>query len=231
VVGVVRTALAGAAAAGLLAVGYSRWGRAQQLTWGAAADEAGAVLPGDELVPRAVVQSTRAITIRATPAEVWPWVAQLGQGRGGFYSYDWMENLVGCRIVSADDIEPAWQDIAVGDDFRLHPDMALRVALVDPPQAFAAIGAEPAGQDLADPQVPFDMSWAFVLRPLGSDGTRLLVRERYDCRTTAAQILLEPLTAASFVMSRKMLQGIRDRAERPLAAPPLEARAAEPNHA
>ncbi|MEK8226829.1 hypothetical protein NKG05_13190 [Oerskovia sp. M15] len=90
------------------------------------------MLPGDELVPAADVVATRAITIAAPPREVWRWVLQLGQGRGGFYSYEWLENLVGCEIRNADRIEPQWQRLAVGDEVRLHPAVALRVAAIVP---------------------------------------------------------------------------------------------------
>ena len=87
--------------------------------WGATADEIGRALPGDDLVPTPRQRYTRAITINASSDAIWPWLAQMGQGRGGLYSYDWLENLIGCDIHSVDWIVPAFQDLQVGDAVRL----------------------------------------------------------------------------------------------------------------
>src|SRR6266581_5299442 len=103
---------------------------ARQRRWGATDDEVNLTLPGDELVSHADLTATRAITIHATATQVWPWIAQLGQGRGGFYSYDFLENLVGCDIHSADRIVLEWQDVRIGDEIRLAPQVALTVALL-----------------------------------------------------------------------------------------------------
>jgi hypothetical protein len=107
----------GAAAAYLLAV------RSQQLRWGATGEERAATLAGDDLMANPDLTATRAITVHAAADQVWPWIAQLGQGRGGFYSYDALENLVGCNIHSADQIVPEWQAINVGDQVKLHPEV------------------------------------------------------------------------------------------------------------
>ena len=92
--------------------------RTTVLTWGATPDEAARSLAGDELLAHADVVSTRAVTIDAPPADVWPWLVQMGSGRGGAYTYDWVENLFGLGMRSADTIHPEWQDLGVGD---LHP--------------------------------------------------------------------------------------------------------------
>jgi len=186
------------------------------LRWGASDDECAKSLPGDELLPRADLVATRAITIRVPREQLWPWVAQMGQGRGGLYSYDALENLIGCDMHSADRVVAEWQDVAPGDAFRLHPDVALEVAAVEPGRALVIKGGVPMG----DAAPPYDFSWAFVLEDLepvpGSPGvTRLLVRERYGYLRRWAPLLVEPVEAVSFVMSRKMLQGIRQRAEGP----------------
>ena len=89
--------------------------------------ESGDLLPDDELIAAPDLTATGAITVRAPAGEVWPWVAQLGQGRGAFYSYDFLENLAGYDIHSADRVAE-WQDIKTGDEVRLHPDVALGVA-------------------------------------------------------------------------------------------------------
>jgi hypothetical protein len=114
-------ALASALAAGALL-------RARCLPWGTTDEEVTTALPGDGLIPHADLTATRAVSVRAGADVVWPWIAQLGQGRGGFYSYDFLENLVGCDIHSADRIVPAWQNIAVGDEVRLAPAVGLVVA-------------------------------------------------------------------------------------------------------
>lgn len=147
---------------------------------------------------------------------MWPWLAQMGQGRGGLYSYDWLENLVGCQIVSASQLVQEWQHPAVGDDFRLHPDVALQVAVVDPPRALVARGAVSAtGQDASDePAMPYDFTWAFVLLPERSERARLVVRERYRYLSPWARPLVETVSVASFIMTERMLRGVRDRVER-----------------
>jgi hypothetical protein len=119
--------------------------RARQRRWGATDDEVNRTLPGDDLISHADLTATRAITIHATAAQVWPWIAQLGQGRGGFYSYDFLENLVGCDIHSADRIVPEWQRIDIGAQVKLAPQVALNVALVVPARALVLRGGIPMG--------------------------------------------------------------------------------------
>jgi hypothetical protein len=133
------TVMAGAAATGVLLA--RRW----QLRWGATAQELAGPLPGDELIAEPDLTATRALTVRAPAARVWPWIAQLGQGRGGLYSYDFLENLIGCDIHSADRVVREWQDIKAGDEVRLHPDVALEVAAVDPGLSLVLRSAVPTG--------------------------------------------------------------------------------------
>ncbi|MEO8750097.1 MAG: SRPBCC family protein [Allobranchiibius sp.] len=179
------------------------------LRWGATDDEVHTTLPGDQLMSDADLTATRAITIRANSAQVWPWLAQLGQGRGGFYSYDRLENLAGCDIRSADRIIAQWQSVEVGDDVHPHPDMGLVVAQVEPGRALVLSGGVPVGSAPA----PYAFTWAFVLRE-GPDGTtRLVVRERYRYTRWWTALLVEPVEAVSAVMSQRMLRGIRERAE------------------
>lgn len=182
-----------------------------QLRWGATTAEAEGGLPGDDIVATADLQSTRAITIAAPAEAVWPWLAQMGQGRGGLYSYDFLENLAGLDIHSASRIHPEWQDIKAGDRFHLAPAASadLEVGLVD--RGKALVLRVPAGS----PPGPFDFSWAFVLQPQSGGTARLLVRERYAYRQWWARCLVEAVEVASFVMSRRMLHGIRSRAEGP----------------
>ena len=181
-----------------------------QARWGATEAEAAEELPGDDVVPAAGLLTTRAVDIAAPPGLVWPWIAQLGQGRGGFYSYDVLENLAGCDIHSAEHIVPEWQDVAVGDEVRLAPEVGLEVAVVSPPEHLVLHGAVAPGM----PAPPYDFTWAFVLRPTPDGGTRLLVRERYGWERPWVRPLVEAVQVASFVMTERMLRGIRDRAER-----------------
>ena len=203
------TAIGGAAVAGVLAI--RRW----QLRWGATGQEAGGSLPGDDIIANPDLTATRAITIDTPAGQVWPWIAQLGQGRGGFYSYDFLENLAGCDIHSADRIVPSWQDVGPGDQVRLAPQVALAVAAVEPGRSLVLRGGVPMGNT----PPPYDFSWAFVLEGEPGGATRLLVRERYAFLRPWARVLVEPVEAVSFVMSQKMLRGIRDRAERSAPAP------------
>jgi hypothetical protein len=188
---------------------YALFGRSRQLRWGATELDPTDPLPGDDLIRRSDLTATRAISIRAAPDEAWPWIAQLGQGRGGLYSYDLLENLAGCDMHSANRIVPEWQGVAVGDEVKLHPDVALRVVGVEPGRSLVLRGGVPMGNT----PPPYDFTWAFVLREQPDGTTRLLVRERYGYTAPWASLLVEPVAAISFVMSEKMLRSIRDRAE------------------
>jgi hypothetical protein len=188
--------------------------RFRYLRWGATDQEVGGSLPGDDLIPNADMIATRAITIHASADQVWPWIAQLGQGRGGFYSYDRLENLVGCNIHSSNRILREWQDIKVGDEIRLAPQVGLVVAFVEQGRSLVLRGGIPIGKRAA----PYDFTWAFALRGESDVTTRLLVRERYTYTRAWARLIVEPTELLSFAMSQKMLRGIRDLAERTAAA-------------
>jgi hypothetical protein len=188
---------------------YVLLARRRQLRWGATDQELSGSLPGDDLIPRADITATRAITIRAAADGVWPWIAQLGQGRGGFYSYDFLENLVGCDIHSSDRIAPEWQDAEVGDEVRLAPAVGLVVASMERGRSLVLRGGIPMGNIPA----PYDFTWAFALRDESDETTRLLVRERYAYTQPWARLIVEPTQVLSFVMTHKMLRGIKDRAE------------------
>jgi hypothetical protein len=203
----VTTALGGVAAAYVLVA------RPAHLSWGATDQESAEPLSGDHLIENADLSATRAISIRASADQVWPWIAQLGQGRGGFYSYDFLENLVGCDIHSANRIVPEWQDVRVGDEVKFSPEVGLVVALLERGRSLVLRGGIPLGNTAP----PYDFTWAFTLRDDPDETTRLLVRERYAYKRRWARFLIEPVEAVSFVMSQKMLRGIRDRAERAAA--------------
>lgn len=181
--------------------------RAAWLHFGATEAELDGELPGDDLVEHANLVATRAVTIAAPREEVWRWVVQIGADRAGFYSYDGLENLVGCGVSSADQVEERWQHLAPGDRVYLHPSTWLAVAEATPDRALVLHGAGP------DAPMP-DFTWAFVLNRAQRGGTRLVIRERYGYRSGWDGLLVEPVSFVSFVMTEKMMRGIRDRAER-----------------
>lgn len=215
--------LVGAAA---LSVVTARW---SALHWGATTEESREPLPGDELIADPGLVATRAITIEALPEMVWPWVVQIGADRGGFYSYDRIENLVGCNLRSVKTVVPEWQHLGPGDLVRLHPQVALTVVSVEPDHSLVLRAAPPTNRDRAGseatppdgirprgatPDAPYDFTWAFVLRRHPHTATRLITRERFGYTHRWSPLLVEPVSAASSLMSQKMLRGIRDRAER-----------------
>lgn len=184
-----------------LACAYPRLLRPAILTWGASAEEAAAPLPGDELLPDPDRSSTRAITIDAPPDAVWPWLVQMGPApRAGAYTYDWIENLLGLDMHSADRVLPEFQEPRLGEEIG-YGQNRMRVALVEPPRAFAWLSAD--GNWL----------WSFVLEER-SGGTRLLSRNRFNLPSLGARAAMVPVEIGSLPMERKMLLGIRERAER-----------------
>jgi hypothetical protein len=185
--------------------------RPWHLTWGATASEVESAWTGDHLIPHPMGECTHAITIHRPAAAVWPWLAQIGQGRGGFYSYAWLENLLGCRMENADRIMPEHQQLHVGDPILMHPSAPpLTVAILEPGRALVLVATE--AQDGLE---VVSGTWAFFLRDLGERAARLVVRTRWTwvpglLRWIGHRAGLEP---AHFVMERRMLLGIKRRAE------------------
>ncbi|BEL06012.1 hypothetical protein Q0Z83_042030 [Actinoplanes sichuanensis] len=192
-------------AAGVAAAAYSPPARRWYLTWGATSEEAAGSLPGDELLAEPALQSTRAITIDAPPTAVWPWLVQMGSGRGGAYTYDWIENLFGLDMHSADQIVPQFQQLAVGDVLPLGPDgPGVRVAIFRPATTLSFRSEDG------------NWVWTFHLSPDGL-GTRLISRNRIAAPAAswanrmATRFVMEP---GSLIMERRMLLGIKERVER-----------------
>jgi hypothetical protein len=132
-------AAAGSAAAVLGPISYLLFFRRWCLTWGAREGEVSAKLPGDELLADAGLVTTRAVAVDAPPEAIWPWLAQMGSGRGGAYSYDWIENLLGLNMHSASEILPEYQNVKVGDELPLGSGgPAMYVEVADSPHAFVA---------------------------------------------------------------------------------------------
>lgn len=178
--------------------------------WGTTADERSLTLPGDEREPNANYRIDHGITIHAPAAAVWPWLAQLGQDRGGFYSYDWLERAFGDHVHNADRIHPEWQAIERGDLVRATQRSYLGGRLGD-------IGWKVA--DVIPGRALILENWgAFVVQPIDSTTSRLIVRTRGAGNPSFLGLVLGPLNVfvfepAHFIMQREMLRGIRDRAE------------------
>ena len=204
--------------------------------WGMDPEEAARTLPGDEVVSNAPVSDTRGITIDAPPAEVWPWLVQMGFGRAGWYSYDALD----MKGRSADRILPDLQALAVGDVMPTHPGGGFEVRVLEPghalvlylddvlvrSQAATAAGGTDrtpanlqAGGALMGAAQPseFHASWAFVLEPIGDGRTRLVERLRIQFTggdRPWTKITLPWMGFGVFLMVRRQLIGIRDRVER-----------------
>ncbi len=173
--------------------------------WGATKEEVAMELPGDELAPDAKDVDTRAITIHAPASDVWKWIVQIGQGRGGFYSYTWIENaLFGCDIQNTNYILDQYQTLNVGDVIRLSKN--------DTPPPMPVLAVEPGKRlTLGGP----DWLETFYLVEQGKTLTRLIVRTRMDWDGVGGWLGTRLLVApGDFIMEQKMLRGIRERAER-----------------
>lgn len=179
---------------------YAKFLRRPIVNWGATDDEVAANLPGDPLIEYADGVSTRAITIDAPAAAVWPWLAQMGPApRGGAYTYDWIENLLGLNMHSVNRVLPNFQSPQVGDQIGLGPNV-MRVEAVDPERALVWRSADG------------NWVWAFSLIEQAS-GTRLISRNRFRLPRLIDRIGMVPMEPGSLVMERKMLLGIKQRAE------------------
>ena len=171
--------------------------RPWHLRWGATDEEVGKPLPGDGLVPNPAIESTRSVTVNAPVEEVWLWLAQIGQDRGGFYSYEWLENLAGCRMRNADRIHPEWQHREVGERVFLHPAIGLEVKKFEPGRAIVLEG------------------WgSFVVEPIDEKSTRVIIRSRVPRRLSVLLYYLLTIEIPHFIMERRMLKDIKERAER-----------------
>lgn len=200
-----RVATGAATLAGTTLFMYKAAIRPWHMRWGATDEEVRRAMPGDEIVRHPTYNSTRAITIDARPKAIWPWLVQLGQGRGGMYSYEWIENwLMGLDMHNAERILPAFQHLRVGDIVPMSPaGTGPRVRAMRPNQFLLLVFDDDA------------WTWSFGLYPTANHQTRLVIRNRWDIRGSLPMRLMSVvLDPGDFVMERKMMLGIKQRAER-----------------
>lgn len=193
---------------------YALWLRPWHTHWGATEEESRGPLPGDELTADPKTQVTHAVTINAPVSRVWPWLAQVGQEKGGFYSYSWLENLVGCHMHNSDWIVPEFQHVRVGDKVWLHPKAPpIPVVIVEPERSLVF------GSNTAEAG-----TWGLYLKPIDANTTRMIARGwgGYWAPGLLGKIgyyaLFEP---AHFVMERKMMLTIKRLAEQSIKVPEM----------
>lgn len=193
-----RGSLVAAALAGAIGIAYRVIVKPWHLRWGASDEEVARAMPGDDLLPGAL-STTRAITIAASPEEIWPWLVQLGFGKAGWYSYDWIDNDL---KASATRILPEHQELRAGDSILMMPSMGFIVSAVDEPRSIVSM--------LEDGTT----SWCLGLYPEADGTTRLISRWRphYE-RSVATVMMLLLVEPGTFIMEQKMLRTIRDRVE------------------
>lgn len=170
--------------------------------WGSTAAERQMVLLGDELIPDGAGYSTQAITINASPDVIWQWLVQIGQNRAGYYTYTWLENLVGADIHNANEIHPEWQTLDVGDVWGVVPpdylgglgkDAGFHVRMIEPGRA-----------------VVLEIMGAYVIEPIDERTSRLIVRGESGPANPILTLVVDPIV---FTMVRPMLLGLKARAE------------------
>lgn len=198
------------------------WGsRRVWANWGSTPEERARAWPGESSIPAPSTATTLAVSIAAPPDQVWPWLVQIGQDRGGMYSYEWLENLFGLDIRNADEVHPEWQVLEPGDRVVVVP--AGRLGM---PEGYAfPVEQVEAPHHLvlrqAPPEHPWNAVWTFVLEPEGG-GTRLVSRSRAERQAgvagrvaDVAGLVMAPVVV---LMTRRMLLGIKERAERAVLA-------------
>jgi hypothetical protein len=175
------------------------------VTWGADEVDCSRAMIGDDLVPEPTYAATLAVTIDAPQEDIWPWLVQMGYRRGGLYSYDWLDRLFGyLDRLSADRIMPEFQRLAVGDVIPIGRGGGFPVAAVDPHCALVLAGSSNG----------VAWAWQFGLRPVGPRQTKLVSRNAVRApRTIGTWLFLRAIEPAAFLMTRRMLLGIKARAE------------------
>jgi hypothetical protein len=188
-----------------LAVLYWFWVRHWFARWGATDQDLRRVMPGDWAIANPTQAQTHALTVDATPEDIWPWLVQMGYRRGGLYSYDWLDRLFGyLDRPSANRVLPEFQQLAVGDVIPLGRGKGFPVTAIEPCRALV----------LSDTTNPFQWVWQFGLYPLDNGRTRVVSRgaQRF-VNTVGTWAFMRVMEPAAFIMTRRMLLGVKQRAE------------------
>jgi hypothetical protein len=187
----------------LAIAGYLRFVRPRVLNWGATPEEVARPMPGDDILPDSSLQTTRAIMVDAEPDAIWPWLVQMGpRPRAGAYTYDWIERLLGIDIENKDRILPEYQHLEVGENMALNEKGDGIVVREVNSERFLVLQWVPAGS-----------TWTFGLYPQNGR-TRLVSRNRLRGRGPKFWLpMIAFMEPGSLIMERKMLQGIKQRAE------------------
>lgn len=191
--------------------------------WGITEEERQRDYPGDELVKNVKGEYLHALTINASAADIWKWLIQIGQDRGGFYSYELLENMIGCKIRTADKIIPEYQHLEVGDSVPMHPSMGSPYVVVKiEPERYLVLlqkadTATAKNLEINDdlPEKYVNMSWLFYLEERDDGTTRLISRSRNDWNDSPGNTIFYGIFGVpTMEMDRKMLKGIKERAEK-----------------
>jgi hypothetical protein len=187
-----------------LALGYWFPIRRWFSRWGTTPEECTRVMPGDSIIPNPTLVGTGAVTVEAPPEDIWPWLVQMGSQRGGFYSYDWLDRLFGfLDRPSANEILPEFQHLAVGDTIHFGRDELLVKAL----EPFRALVLLDTGHGM-------EWVWQFGLYPIDANHTRLVERgTQWIPNTVVARLGLLAIEPAGFILTRRFLLGVKERAE------------------
>ena len=190
--------------------------------WGLSKEEASRSLPGDEIISAPKSKFTHAVKINAPKEYVWPWIAQIGQGRGGFYSYEALENLIGLQIYNSDNVLPEYQNTTLGDTVAFGPGDSLPIVICEHGHAMTIEHSlDLDNNQLYDPKgsLPknyLHLSWLWYVEALDDEHSRFISRNRVDYGPSfKSKLMFGPLTEpVVFAMDRKMCLGIKKRAER-----------------
>ena len=173
--------------------------------WGATPDDLARVMPGDALIANPTHSATHAVTVDAPPEDIWPWLVQMGYRRGGLYSYDWLDRLFGyLDRPSANRVLPEFQQLSAGDVIPLGRGQGFPVTTIEPYRTLV----------LSDTNDEFQWVWQFGLYPLDEGRTRLVSRgaQRF-ANTISTWLFMRVMEPAAFIMTRRMLLGVKQRAE------------------
>jgi hypothetical protein len=187
--------------------------------WGTTPSDLTRVMAGDSLIVDPTYSGTMALIVNARPEHIWPWLVQMGYQRGGLYSYDWLDRLFGfLDRPSVTRILPEFQHLAVGDEIPLGRGPAWPVAAIEPRRALVLDMRNTGG---------IDWVWQFGLYPVDEKRTLLVSRSRVHARTVWAWLMTSAIEPAGFVMTRRMLLGLKQRAEALRSAPAGDTRSAQ----